>query len=180
MQLEEVLEGLSREPGVVRAKVMPDDVFESIIKEESTVTGAMGNMPIINTGLRDCMARNTRIAVMDDYSIYHPEVRTMRMVDDLGHEIGHSLIRSEIQEFMKRQDVMFISDDFVMYPEREINGTVSMELLSLPFRGKTNWIPEESRPVMWWPSSTSSLMLFEFLGDHTPKNGASILALDLD
>lgn len=69
MDLEQVLQGLMSEQGVVRAKVMPDELFDMIVAEESTVTGAMGNMPIINTGLRDCMDRNTRIAVLDDYSI---------------------------------------------------------------------------------------------------------------
>lgn len=180
MDLKELLEGLSHEGGVVRAKVIPDDLFDAIIAEESTVTGAMGNMPIINTGLRDCMERNTRVAILDDYTIYHPESRSMRMVDEAGNEVGHSILPGEAPEFMKRDDVIFISDDFVMYPAREMTGTVSMELLSVPFRGRTNWIPESARPVQWWPSTTSSLMLFDFLDNHDPKNGSSILALDLD
>lgn len=103
----------------------------------------------------------------------------MRMLDECGNEVGHSLTPSEIPEFGKRDDVVFISDDFVMYPERDITGSVSMELLSVPFRGRTGWLPEESRPVLWWPSSTSSLMLFDFLGEHSAKNGGCILALDL-
>lgn len=179
MDRDEFLQMLRAEPGVRFADVLPDELFDRIVAEESTVTGAMGNMPIINTGLKDCIDRNTRFAIFDDGTIHHPDVRTMRMLDDLGREVGHSLRRSEMEEFMKRDDVVFISNDFVMYPEREIVGSVSMELLSHPFRGKSGWIPEGMRPAMWYPASTSSEMLFRWFDQPCDGNGCAILAVDL-
>ena len=51
MEVQEVLDGLMRERGAVRAEVMPEDLCRRILEEEATVTGAMGSMPVRNSGL---------------------------------------------------------------------------------------------------------------------------------
>ena len=66
MDLGQLLERLRSEVGVVAAEVIPDDLFSMIVEGERGVTGAMGSMPVINTGLQDCIDRNTRICIFED------------------------------------------------------------------------------------------------------------------
>ncbi len=179
MDASEVLERIKSEKGVVRVEPMPEDLFARIVEEESTVCGAMGNMPIINTGLRDCTERDARLVVFDDGTIYHPQVRTMRMLDELGNEVGHDVTGREVSDFMKRDDVVFISDDFVIYPGMEIHGSVSIELLAHPFRGRDGWMPESAGAVIWYPSSTSSDMIFKYFGQPSMGIASSILGFNV-
>ena len=72
MELDDFLERLRGEYGAVRVEVMPDDLCEMIVAEESTVTCANGMLPIKNTGLKDFMSKNTRIVVFEDGRLYFP------------------------------------------------------------------------------------------------------------
>ncbi len=179
MDVSEVLKRIRSERGVIRAELMPEDLFARIVEEESTVRGVMGNIPIINTGLRDCADRNVRLVVFDDGTIHHPQVHTMRMLDELGNEIGHNVTKCEVFDFMNRGDVVFISDDFVIYPGIEIHGSVSMEMLAHPFRGRDKWMPESAGAVMWYPSSTSSDMIFKYFGQPSIGIASSILGFNV-
>lgn len=179
MDVDELVERLRSEKGTVRVEIMPDDLFDRVVEEESGVSGAMGNMPIINSGLKDCIERRTRVCVFEDLGFWHPDVRSMRMLDSNGNMIGHDLTDAEIPEFMGRDDVVFISDDFVMYPYLPMEGTTTMELLSIPYRGRGDWIPEEASAVLWYPCSTSSDMIHEYYHQPNDKTASGILALNL-
>ena len=61
-----------REKGAVRAEVMPGDLCRRILEEEATVTGAMGSMPVKNSGLDECLRRNTVICVFEDETFWTP------------------------------------------------------------------------------------------------------------
>ncbi len=179
MKLDEFLDRLRSEKGVVRAEVMPDDLCGWIVEEESTVTGAMGSMPVNNIGLRECMARDVRICVFEDLDFWHPDSRSMRMVDSTGQVVGHDLAQSEVPEFMERPDVILVSDDFVMYPEVEAVGDTTMEMLSVTYLGDGGWIPEDMEPVIWYPSTTSDAMIRKYFGHPLDETATGMLALNL-
>ncbi len=179
MDVSEVLERIRSERGVIRAEPMPEDLLVRIVEEESTVRGVMGNRPIINTDMRDCAERDARLVIFDDGTINHPQVRTMRMLDELGNEVGHNVMGHEVFDFMKRDDVVFISDDFVIYPGMDIHGSVSIELLAHPFIGKDGWMPKSAGAVMWYPSSISSDMIFKYFGQPSMGIVSSILGFNV-
>lgn len=179
MDLGQLLERLRSEVGVVAAEVIPDDLFSMIVEGERGVTGAMGSMPVINTGLQDCIDRNTRICIFEDDTMWHPDSRTMNMRDGNGRIVGHTVGRSEALDFMRRDDVVFLSDDFVMYPDLEISGTPVMELLAVPYRCRDGWIPEGMSPVLWYPCTTNSDMIHRYFGRDDLRTATGILALNL-
>lgn len=179
MDTDEILDRLRSQRGVVMAEVMPDDLFIRINREESGVTGAMGAVPVINTGLRDCIERDVRLALVVTDGFWLPEYRSMRMVDGSGRVVGHSVTRSEIPDYAGRDDVVFLSDDFVMYPDALADGTPSMELLSAPYPGEGGWIPEEMSPVIWYPCTTSSDLILSHYGVPFEGNATVIMALNL-
>lgn len=178
MELEDVLDRLRAETGVVRAELMPDDLFAEIEREESGVSGAMGFMPVRNSGLGDCRERGVRLALVVTDGFWVPDARAMRMVDGSGRVVGHSIARSEAPEFMSRQDVVFLSDDFVMYPDALSDSSTVMELMSIPYRGRGGWIPEELSPVIWYPCSSSSDRMAAYFGVSPEGNATAILAFN--
>ena len=179
MDLGQLLERLRSEVGVVAAEVIPDDLFSMIVEGERGVTGAMGSMPVINTGLQDRIDRNTRICIFEDDTMWHPDSRTMNMRDGTGRIIGHTIGRSEALEFMRRDDVVFLSDDFVMYTDASMEGTPTMEMLSIPYRGRGEWIPEGMNSILWYPCTSSSQMIHKHFGLPNRRTAAAVLALDL-
>lgn len=179
MEVQEVLDGLMRERGAVRAEVMPDDLCRRILEEEATVTGAMGSMPVRNSGLDECLRRNTVICVFEDETFWTPDEVTMHMVGEDGRIVGHDIPKSQILEYSKRHDVMFISEDFVMYPEIPLEGTPTMDMLAVPYRGSTGWIPEETGCVIWFPSPTSNTIIHRYFGQPLGELATAMVALDL-
>ncbi len=178
MDRMDFLDRLRGERGAVRVEIMPDELVEAICREESTVTGAMGNMPVRNTGLKDCLQRNTRVCVFDDYRLWKPRTSTMRMVSDDGTVLGHNILRSQAPEYMKRGDVVFISEDFVFYPDRVGDGRMTMEMLSAPFLGTGGWVPEDSHAVIWYSSTTSSEIIHRWYGQPQEGLATAIIAFD--
>lgn len=179
MEVQEVIEGLLREKGAVRVETMPDDLCDAVKAEESTVTGAMGSMPVRNSGLDECLSRNTRLCVFETAEFWLPDLITMKMLDENGIVVGHDIPRSSITEYAKRDDVMFISEDFIMYTDIPLEGTPTMEMLAIPYRGKTCWIPEEADCVVWFPSSTSNDMIHRYYKQPLGELATAIVALNL-
>lgn len=179
MDLDEVMEGLRAEAGVVYVDVFPDELFDKVVAEERTVTAVMGTMPVVSTGMRDSMGRNTRLVVVEDERFWHPNVRTMNMRDSKGNIIGHNIPRAEIPDYAKMDNVAFISDDFVMYTDASMEGTPTMEMLSIPYRGRGDWIPEGMNSILWYPCTSSSQMIHKHFGLPNRRTAAAVLALDL-
>lgn len=179
MDIQDIIDGLRAEKGSVRVEVMPDDLVMDIAEEESTVTGAMGSMPVKSSGLDECMARNTRLCVFETEEFWLPELVTMHLVGEGGEVVGHDIPKSQIMDYSKRSDVMFISDDFVMYPEMSIGDAPYIDMLAVPYRGSTGWIPEEASCVIWFPSPSSNDMIHRHYGQPLGDLATAMIALNL-
>lgn len=179
MDAEAVLDRLRSEKGIVRAEIVPDELMQRILAEESTVTAALGSMPVINTGLDVCMDRDVRICVFEDETAWHPRETSMRLVDSEMNVLGHDIPLDEALDYASRDDVVMVSDDFVMYPDRIAVGGMSMEMLATPYLGSTGWMPEAQSPVIWYPSTSSSEIVMRFYGHPSDGTATGILSFNL-
>lgn len=179
MELEWILEGLRKENGVVRAEVMPDALCRSITQEESTVTAAGGSMGVRNLGLEDFMRRNTHIVAFVRPGFENPSGTSMRMVDEAGNVIGQNIALRDAVKYMGRPEVTFLSDDFIMYNDVQVVGSTSMEMLGLTYRGKDDWIPESADPVIWFSSTTSSMMIHRHFDQPVDDLATAMIGLNL-
>lgn len=179
MEPESILSRIRVEPGIVRAEIMPDALMGRIVLEESTVTAAMGSMPVVNTGLDECMERDVRICLFEDADAWHPQATSMRMLNGTGETVGHDIPRESIPEYSGRDDIVFLSEDFVMYADMDMGDALCMEMLAVAYHGKGDWIPEWQSPIIWYPSSTSSDMIKDFFGHPKDSTATGILAFDV-
>ena len=183
MDISEVLSGLRGQAGTVDAQLMSDGLFSRILAEESTVVGAGGTMPVRNVGIEECSERDHRFCIFlrpgGIDSQRGPGTHTMIMRDGQGRVVGYDIPRDEIPMWRSRTDVIFLSDDFVMFSDAITYGQVTMEIHSRPYRGEGDWIPESCRSIIWFPCSTSSLILGESYGVTVGTVSAAIVAMDL-
>ena len=179
MELGEIMDGLRAEAGVVYVDILPDELFDKVVAEERTVRAVMGSMPVTSTGMKDCQARNTRLVVVENDEFWHPNVRTMNMRDTNGNILGHNIPRAEIPEYAKRDDVAFISDDFIMYTNAPMDGSPVMEMLSFPYRGWEEWMRADLNSILWYPCTSSSEIIRKHYGLPDRRTATAVLALDL-
>ena len=178
MQLDEILSRLERERGAKRAVVIPDDLFDEVVAEERTVSAVGGNMPVIPTGMEDCISRNTRVCVFASIDFELDDSIMMKMLDQDGNLIGHDIPYSEIPEYQKKENVMFISDNFIMYSDAPMEGSPVMEMLSQPYHGKSGWM-DWADAVIWFPATTSSDMLRRHFGEYDKEYATGVVAFNL-
>ncbi len=179
MEPEEVLAKLRTEPGVVRAEIMPDELCGSIIREESTVTAAGGMMGVRNLGLEKVVGRSLHLVLFVDTGFNVPSGAPMRMVDSAGNLLGHQISKGSEREYMGRRDVTFLSDDFVMYTDITVVGDMVMEMPPIPYHGTGDWIPASAGPVIWFPSTTGSMMVHRHFGQPVGDLATAMMGLDL-
>lgn len=179
MELSEVLDRLSKEIGAVRVEIMPDSLCDRITEEEATVTAAGGYMGVNNKGLDDFMARDTHIVAFVTWDFVCPPEITMKMVDEEGHILGHDIPVCDIPKYSDRTDITFLSDDFVMYNDVEPVGESTMEMLAVPYRGKDDWVPAETDPVIWFASSTSAEIIHDHFDQPLDDLATAMIGLNL-
>lgn len=179
MELEDVLEGLRGERGAHRVEVLPDDVFEEVVAEERKVTAVGGSMPVIQTGMEECRRRSTRVCVFCEVSFKLDDCVSMRMVDEAGNVVGHDIPRKDALRYMKMDNVVFISEDFIVYSDAPMQGSTAMEMLARPYTGTGGWLPKEMGAVIWFPATTSSDIIRRHFGEMSSDYATGIVALDL-
>ena len=179
MLLNEVLNSLRGERGAVRVEVMPNDLCDMVVEEEATVSAVGGMLPVRNTGLDDFMSRNTKLVVFDDGSLYIPPCSTMDMVDSKGHVIGHDILPSQAAEYQAKDNVMFLSDDFIMFTDMEVDGGSYMNMKATPYLGTDGWVPKESDAIIWFSSSSSSDMIHDYFDEPKSNLATAMIGMNL-
>lgn len=170
---------LSGQHGAVHAALVPRDLMDRIVSEESTVMSSFGT-PVDNSGLRDCLDRDTIAVVFTDRTFRVPSTVSMVLRNENGEVVGHNVPDGMLKELAGRSDVVFISDDFVLYPETSLGRSPVMELRSKPYSGDEEGAPEDIDPVIWFPSTTSSEIIHRWFGIPVTDLGTALVAVDLN
>jgi len=145
-EITDILQNLS---GVIQTSQVEDHSRKKIIEleedyEKSSVIGLQ------NIGIRMIMNCDTVYAILKNSSFRPPPDSTVFLVEELKDNdekefllrveerdyrvIGEELINKEPPE---GEDYMFISDDFVIYPERRLNRTGNPAFFLIPPLGFT-------------------------------------------
>ena len=121
--MERVLDFYRSQPGVVRVEPMDDEISKTVLDIElSTRTQADGDYE--NLGYKMVMKKDHRVClfITDEFEMKHHT--TLQFVDDENNIIGCMVSEDEMDEFKARDDVIWVSKDFVMFPDKigESNG----------------------------------------------------------
>ncbi len=172
------MDWLKAQRGVRRAEEMPPELLDRVEAEESTIMSAFGT-PVDNSGLRDCLSRGRVFLAFVESGFWVPPTTTMILRDSEGGEIGRDIPYSAIPEYAGRSDLIFISDNFVMYADRGMGDAPYMEMLSQDYRGEDGSIPESCSAVLWFPSPSSSGIIHAAFGQPDEGMATAMIGINL-
>ena len=114
--MERVLDYYRGMPGIVRAEPMDTDISEKVLDLERH-TRTQTDSEYENVGYGMVMKKKHRVCVFytEDMPVHHHA--DLFMIDDDGNVMGRMLTQDEIAEFKDRDDLVWISKDFVMFPD---------------------------------------------------------------
>jgi hypothetical protein len=178
MGLEEVLAKLGSENAVKGAFPLEGEFYKEVIEEEGSVTeGSMG-VPLVNRALEEVLKRDIVVCMFVEGSYDAPTDHLMLMEDLCGNLIGHDVPASKMDEFKNNPDIVWLCDDFAIYPGRgELHDIV---MVMLPQKATSVGEKEGVKdPVLLYPATTTDIMLREHFGiSPSAKVASAILAFN--
>lgn len=126
MGILEIVAKLKRTPHVLGVyTVVPEDLERFFDIEADTKAGS--GMPMLNRALDECRRRSSFLVVASDGEGFDQSIgNEVSMVDERGKVVGRMVSPDQMDDFAGRQDVVWLSDDFVLFTDLIPNGEIKV------------------------------------------------------
>lgn len=102
--------------GVVAAFYLDAATLKRIQEEEATVK-AVGGIDVINEGFNQALKRDKVICIVKDPRFRPPPEPTVILESSDGKVMGIEVFPNTSKEYRNREDVVWLSDGFVVFPD---------------------------------------------------------------
>lgn len=163
--------------GVVHAFYLDRDILEQVREEEAKVR-AMGNITVNNVGFTEALKRECVICIVKDPRFRPPPEPTVILESGDGQIIGEEVFPFTAHKYADKQDVVWLSDGFVMFPTVKADGGESfiMPPVSFPELKPSNGCKDV---VSCSPAPTCDLMIRKHYGlEDNPKLASVLVAFN--
>jgi hypothetical protein len=178
MSVEAIIESLSKHRGVRQIVLIDEELINVIKDEESQVVGALG-MPIENEAMLECLSKEIKLCIYCDYSFEHPDDSIMFMKDGEGNIVGQDVAECKKSQFEEKEGLIWLSEDFVLYPNADMGSEVRMVMVSQRYHG----FSEEdgvSEALLFFPATSTDCIIKSRYGyPQDPEVGTAIMGLSL-
>lgn len=101
--------------GVINVHELSDEDRDAINKIESDREKDL--IPVVNKGLNECLMRDVCLLVVKNTKYSNPPTfsHDMLLVTDKGRILGKLLAPEDIEKYQGRDDVYFLSKDFILF-----------------------------------------------------------------
>lgn len=176
--LDAILSLLSGLRGVSHAFYLGDEARAGLGKIERNYP-SIGPLTVRNDGVLECLTRRHVVCIVKDKSFRAPPHSTVMLVNDRGEVLGRELLPGEKVSRKPGEKILFLGDDFVLFPSRGSGKGAKFVLPSVPFReiedldGAVNVISSS-------PSTVGDLFLRKSAGlRDDPKLASILIGFDL-
>lgn len=169
----DLIEALTALDGVIAAEQLDDEAMKVVTGIETSIRTVSGGMRIENRGILDCAGMNRNYVLFCGSGFPRPEQVTMEMVDDAGEVVGHDVPPCMVDAFRSRDDVIWMSDGFVLYPGLVCDRDVRMVMLSS--RMKVSGPLGEFDVRSFYPSASSAEYLLGLFGREPDRSVAAVI-----
>lgn len=114
--VDEVLAYMRSVKGVVDIVEMDDDISSRVWDIEKTVK-TKSKTDYQNVGYDIVMEMDHRFCVFYDGGYMFQKRARLKLVDSYGKVMGTNLFKDEIESYRTRDDVIWVSEDFVVFPQ---------------------------------------------------------------
>ena len=109
------LETIRNMKGVVNAFYLDKTILDRMKSEEDKVK-AMGSIAVRNDGFSEALTKDHVIAIIKDPRFRPPPEPTVILVSNEGETMGLEVFPFTAKEYLDREDVVWLSDAFVLFP----------------------------------------------------------------
>ena len=163
--------------GVVHAFYLDSEILEQVREEEAKVR-AMGNIAVNNVGFSEALLRESVICIVKDPRFRPPPEPTVILESGNGEIIGEEVFPFTAHKYANKQDVVWLSDGFVMFPTVKADGgeTFTMPPVSFPELNPSNGCKDV---ISCSPAPTCDLMIRKHYGmEDNPKLASVLVAFN--
>ncbi len=163
--------------GVVHAFYLDADILNQV-KEEAAKVRAMGNIDVDNEGFNQALNRECVICIVKDPRFRPPPEPTVILLSGNGEVIGEEVFPFTAQKYADKQDVVWLSDGFILFPTVKADGgeTFIMPPVSFPELNPSNGCRDV---ISCSPAPTCDLMIRKYYGmEDNPKLASVLVAFN--
>ena len=160
--------------GVVHAFYLDQNVLADMREEEAKVRAAGGNIAVDNQGFLQALEHEHVIAIIKDPRFRPPPEPTVELHSTNGQIMGIEVFPFNADQYMSRDDVVWLSDGFVLFPGVEATGEERfvMPPVSFPELNPTNGCKDV---ISCSPAPTCDLLMRTKYGFQDDSKLASVL-----
>ncbi len=161
----EIIRGLR---GVIHAFYLDKTILAKMQEEEKKVR-AVGDITVDNEGFNMALTRESVICIIKDPRFRPPPEPTVVLLSDKGDIMGTEVFPFTAKQYMKREDVVWLSDAFVLFPDVKTVGgeRFIMPPVSFPELNEKNGCKDV---ISCSPAPTCDLMMKNYYKyDDDPK-----------
>ena len=175
---EKIIETLKKHKGVIKVESIDDDFIEEIKDEDLSVNTSFG-MPIDNQALHNCFSRDYALCLYADYSFEHSNHSMMVMKDSLGNVIGHDVAECQMKEYQDKEDLIWISDNFVIYTNVSMDNDLRLVMTPQEYRGFSSDDGVLEATVFYPMPTTDCIIKKKYGNPNNSQIATVIMGIDL-
>ena len=178
MDIGLIVEKLKRIDGVVQVEILDQENMLDLRKEENNIILSSG-MRYEDRALLECCKKDVILCLFCDGFLEESDDITMIMSDNLGNILGNDVPACRMKEYSERKDVIWISDNFVVYPQVQSWSDPAIVILPRKFRFLDSE-KDVKDAISFYPSVSSDIMLKEhFVVNTSPRMTTLIVGFDI-
>lgn len=166
--------------GVLDAFYLEGDIISKITAEEATVKAVSKTIDVVNEGYNEALKREKIICIFKDPRFRLPPSPTVVLKSSDGKLMGIEVFPETAKEYMNRDDVFWLSDGFVIFPDvhpdKGCTEAFIMPPVAFPELNESNGC---KNVVSCSPAPTCDAMLRKHRGfDESGKYASILVAFD--
>jgi len=177
--LEEIIEMLKDLKGVVKVFPLDGEFLKGLKEIESNVKASLG-ISVKNTGLEECLKREHIICIIKNTSFRPPPESTVLLVGDDELIMGQEVLPGQEKHFKDRDDVIWLSDEFVIFVNRRPRKSECFVMPPVSFP-ELECLDGVKNVVSCSPSAVGDITLRRYYGmDDDPRLASILVGFDLE
>jgi hypothetical protein len=179
-KMNDVVARIKEMKGTIHVFPLNDSCRSKITDIEKNIKASLG-IPVINAGVEECLERKYVICIIKKANFRPPPEPTVMLISDDGIILGEEVLPTRMKEFLatNKEEIIWLSEEFVMYPERKGKSREFFVMPPVSFPEVTEM--GMKNVVSCSPSAPSDMMLREMHGyEDDPKLASILIGFDTD
>lgn len=175
MRHDEFLEHLGKRGGVLRIEPLDRSTVQEVVRIEESICRVSCGLRLENAGVQTCASCSDLFVMFCTSEFPRPDCVTMEMVDDRGVVIGHDVTERMKYMYLGRDDLVWMSDNFVLYPNKTVPCDVRLVMKASRLEAD---LPGDVMPWQFYPSPESADLLNSIFGIEDRTISSVLVGVD--